>query len=105
MKHNPTTIIKCRFSNEVHKILEPNLGVKRSQRWKLKKDLTDKEKIEAFDKIMIIHSECSNELQNYFQDRSKKKRVNKERKARGYIPKKKTRLSDYVKTLDKNLAV
>ena len=94
--HNPTQMIKCTFSNAVHKILEPNIGVKRSQRWKKeyqeKYKLTDEQKIKMFDEILKIHNESSLELINYRRSRSIKKWVQKEREARGYVPKKKTPL-------------
>ncbi len=77
MKQNPTTTIKCTFSNEVHKLLEPNIDLKRRDRWKLgnkKYELTDKEKIELFDKINNLHQICSNELTSYQYNKREKKR-------------------------------
>ena len=100
MKQNPTAMIKCKFSNEVHKILEPNIGVKKSERWKLKTpQLTDKEKIELFDKISSLHKECSNELTSYQFDRREKKRIHNARIGRGYKFKKKTTKEQYEKSL------
>lgn len=99
--NNPTTMIKCRFSNDVHKLLEPNLNVKASERWKHrdKYKLSDDQKLEIFDKIIELHSQCSNEIQNYLHKKRKKRRVQKERIERGYVPKKKTKKEDYEKSL------
>ncbi len=92
--HNPTTMIKSAFSNAVHKILEPNHDVKRRDRWKTqyreKYKLTDQQKIEKFDEILKLHQLTSTELINYQQDRNLKKKVRKEREARGWTPKVKT---------------
>jgi hypothetical protein len=101
MKQNPTTMIKCKFSNDVHKILEPRVGIKRSERWKQsnKVKFTDKQKIEMFDKIMELHNESSNELVNYFEEKRYKKDIHKQRVARGYKFKKKTTKEEYEKSL------
>ena len=90
MKHNSATTIKCKFSNVVHKILEPNLNIKKSERLENKKDFTNMEKIELFDKILSVHNECSAELSTCLYKRREKKRTQKARMVRGYIPKKKT---------------
>lgn len=101
MKQNPTVAIKCKFSNAIHKLLEPNIGIKNSDRWKNrdKYKLTDKEKIELFDKINQAHAECSNELTSYFYDKREKKRIHNARVARGYVFKKKTTKQEYEKNL------
>ncbi len=98
-KNNPTTMIKCKFSNTVHQLLEPNIDIKRRQRWQHnnKYKLTDAQKIELFDKIVILHRECSVELTGYQYDKRCKNRVKKARIARGYVPKKQTKKEDYVK--------
>jgi hypothetical protein len=100
---NSTVSIKCTFSNEVHKILEPNYNIKVSERWKHlgKKKLTDAQKIEAFDKILAIHDELSPFLSKYRFEKREKKRVNEARVKRGYVPKKKVKKEDYLKGLDK----
>ncbi len=100
MKHNPTTAIKCHFSNEVHKLLEPNINVKKRQRWQHKKitELTDAQKLEIFEKILILHQETSNELTSYQYNRRQKKRIEKARVERGYVPKKKTSKEEFSKT-------
>ena len=98
--HNSGTTIKCRFSNEVHKILEPNIGIPKNKRSSLKKQpLTDNEKIEIYNKIVEAHNKCSNDLSSYFYDRRYKKRIHKARVARGWVRKKKTRKEDYLKSL------
>jgi len=84
MKQNPTTAIKCKFSNAVHKMLEPNTDIKQRDRWRHR----DK-----------LHAECSKELTTYQYDRREKKRVQKARIARGYVPKKKTKKDDYLKAV------
>lgn len=89
--HNPTMMIKSKFSNQIHRLLEPNIEVKKRDRWRQqqKYNLTDKEKLELFDKIVELHKECSNELTNYQYDRREKKRVHKARVERGWKPKEK----------------
>jgi len=93
MRQNPTVAIKCKFSNQVHKILEPNINVKTNDRWRNQKVFTDKEKLEMFEKILAIHKQTSKELTAYQYDRRKKKRVQKARIERGVVPKSKKRVS------------
>lgn len=89
MKHNSATTIKCRFSNEVHKMIDPYYGIKRSERWRCKiAPLTKKEKAEMFDKIMKLHTEISNELSACYFKRREKKRIQKYRDESGYTAKK-----------------
>jgi hypothetical protein len=98
--NNPATSMKCRFSNQVHAILEPNLGVKRSERWKKeyreKYNFTDEQKLQMINEILKLHNELSSELVSYKFGRSRKKKVQKERAARGYVSPKKTKLNDYL---------
>ena len=98
-KLNPTTTIKCEFSNEVHKILEPNYDVKQRDRWKLrdKNKFTDAQKIEMFDQIMKLHQVCSSNLTGYQFDKREKKRIHAARVARGYKFKTKTKKADWLK--------
>jgi len=95
-KQNPTTVIKCSFSNSVHKLLEPNMDKKTYQRWKYKKELTEKEKIEIFDKIMELHKESSELLTSYQFEKREKRRIHKARVERGYEFKKKINKKDLV---------
>lgn len=72
---NNKTSIKCKLSNKLHKILNPN-PVKRSERWRSKnhKVYTDAEKIELFDEIKSMHDEISEEYSNcLYKNRMKKK--------------------------------
>lgn len=96
--HNPTMMIKSKFSNQVHKLLEPNIEIKGSNRWKYPNGykLTDKQKIEMFDMIVILHKNASEELTNYQYNRRQKRRVMKDRIARGWKPKEKTKKEDLV---------
>ena len=96
-KNNPTTMIKCKFSNTVHAILESNINVKTRDRWKNKKVLSDTEKLKLLEQIIIAHNKCSAELTAYLYDKRCKNRVKKARIARGYVPKKQTKKEDYVK--------
>lgn len=96
--HNPTMMIKAKFSNLVHKIVNPCYSIKKysSEYWECQRkqnQLTEKEKAEKFDQIMSIYRECSNELTDYFFDRSIKKSIAKERAARGWVSKKKSKMS------------
>ena len=99
MKQNPTTAIKCKFSNAIHKLLEPNIDVKKRDRWKNRDNykLSDAQKLALFDKINQIHSECSYELTSYFYDKREKRRIHKARVERGYVFKKKTTKEEYEK--------
>ena len=79
-------MIKAKFSNEVHKILEgENLGKKRWDRRYPK--LSDKQKIELFDKIEAAHKENSSELTSFLYEQRQQKRVEKGRIANGYYDK------------------
>jgi len=97
---NPTSIIKSKFSNQVHKLLEPNIGMKRSERWKKVnvKKYTDAEKVALFDQIDQLHKDTSAELTNYQFNRRMKKRIHAARVKRGYNFKKKMSKEDYLKT-------
>lgn len=96
MRHNSVTTIKCKFSNEVHKMLEPNVGIKKSQRYRVpKKELTDSEKVEIYNKIVASHQECSDEISAALYKRREKKRIQAERAKHGYTPKKKTTKAQY----------
>ena len=101
MKHNSITTIKCRFSNGVHKMIDPYYGIKRSERWKhKKKELTDAEKIELFDKIVAFHKECSEEISHGLFKRRERRRIRKQRELNGYVPKKKTTKAEYEQKLE-----
>jgi hypothetical protein len=82
-------------------MLEPNTDIKQRDRWRHrdKYKLTDKQKLEMFEEILKLHAECSKELTTYQYDRREKKRVQKARIARGYVPKKKTKKDDYLKAV------
>jgi len=100
MKHNSITTIKCRFSNGVHKMIDPYYGIKKSDRWKHRpKKLTDAEKVKLFDEIVIFHKECSEEISRGLFKRRERNRKRKLREANGYVRKKKTSKEDYEKSL------
>ncbi len=91
-----TEMIKCTFNNAVHKLLNPN-PVKNSESWKVPKvELTDKQKIELFDKIVELDKLTSNELSWYWFKRRSKKRIEKARIERGVKPKNKTTKGEWV---------
>lgn len=92
MKHNSATTIKCRFSNQMNKLIDPFYGIKRSERWRSKpKSLTDKEKLELFDKIVALHRESSEELSTCLYKRREKKRLAIAREKSGYTAKKRAK--------------
>jgi len=93
MKQNPSTAIKAKFSNAVHKILEPNIDVKARFRWQKKpvSQYTDAEKLKLFEEILKLHTDCSKELTHYQYQRREKNRITKARIERGYVPKKKNK--------------
>lgn len=102
--YNPGTAMKCRFSNDVHKLLEPNINIPSRLRWKNKKEFTDKEKLEIMDQIIELHKKCSSELTRYQYNKREKRRIQKAREERGYVPKKKTKKDDYLGSVGKSLA-
>ena len=70
-----TEMIKSKFSNQIHKLLNPN-PVPYRERWKNKKPvLTQEEKAKLYDEIVKLDEEISNELRNYWWDRKFKNRV------------------------------
>lgn len=96
MRHNSVTTIKCKFSNEVHKMLDPNVGVKKSLRYRTpKKELTDAEKVEIFNKMIVCHQECSDEISSALYKRRERKRKAAYRLKHGITPKKKTTKAQY----------
>lgn len=96
MKNNSGTAIKCRFSNKVHKLVNPYYGVKNSKRYKVKiTKLSEKEKAERYDQIVALDNQTSNDLGSFFFKRREKRRIYKARVERGYNFKKKTKKVDY----------
>lgn len=88
MKHNSITTIKCRFSNQVNKMINPYFGVKKSNQWKKKVEkLTDEEKIKLFDEIYKLNMEISEEISSGLYKRREKKRVTNDRIERGVLSK------------------
>jgi hypothetical protein len=72
-----TEMIKSKFSNQIHKLLNPN-PVPNRERWKHKKiELTQEEKANLYDEIVRLDSEISNELRSYWWDRKFKRKVQK----------------------------
>jgi hypothetical protein len=92
---NQVSNLKCKFSNAVHKLLEPGINLKRSDRWKTAKTYTDKEKIEMFDMLIAMHEINSEEIGNALYKRRKCKRVQNARLERGYTAKQKTSKEEY----------
>lgn len=100
MKNTKTPMIKCTFSNQVHKLLNPN-PVKNRDKWKNKPvELTDKEKIELFNRIVLLDKETTNILGSYLYNRREKRRVQTDRIERGVLPKKKTTKEEYENSLE-----
>lgn len=83
--------IKTKFSNAVHKILEPNIGVKRSQRWKVKKELTDAQKIELFNQIAKLHDNISAEYSDCLYKNRQKRKIQKLRDENGITEKRRAK--------------
>ena len=82
--------IKTKFSNSVHKILEPKIGIPRRIRWRSpNKELTVKEKVELFDQIKKLHDQISEEYSNCLYKNRQKKKVQKLRDESGYTAKQK----------------
>jgi len=108
MKTNNTSAIKAKFSNAVHKILEPNINVKRSERWiqayQSKYKFTNEQKLKMIDEIIALHRDCSNELNSMFYKRRYKRAIQEARVARGVKPKKRTSKAEYESKLKLQVA-
>lgn len=90
MKNSRTQMIKAKFSNAVHALLNPN-PIKNRDKWRTKTTpLTDAQKVALFDKIVALDNETSSELGSYWYNRREKKRRDIAREKRGWKPKQKT---------------
>ena len=107
MKNSSKTTIKCKFSNEINKIMNSYLNEteKKSKYYRktwLRKDkinnLSDKEKLNLLNKIVETYETISLELNQHLDKKRQKRKVQKARIERGYVPKKKTKKEDYLKT-------
>lgn len=88
MKNSKTQMIKSKFSNAVHKILNPN-PVKHRESWRVRyPELTNTQKIEMFDKIVQLDKEITHELGSYLFNKRQLKRRDKARVKRGWKYKK-----------------
>ncbi len=87
--YNPKTMIKSKFSNDIHKLLAQGYGLKPSEKRKVQKKLTDTEKLALFDKVMKTYRDSSNELRMYLYEKRKRKEIERNRVANGYYEKKK----------------
>lgn len=83
-----TLAIKARLANKVRTLL-----------YKKPIDISDKEKLELFQQIYDLNRDVHWELVDYKRKRRRKARIQAERLARGYKPKKKTTLEEYKKNL------
>jgi mevalonate pyrophosphate decarboxylase len=85
--HNPKTMIKSKFSNQIHDIFQPE-KIKKSnayKQWERKKrfeKMSDAQKAELFDKIYKLYEECSMELTNYLDEKRKRKQVKRLRESK-----------------------
>lgn len=95
MKQNNTMMIKSKFSNAVHALINPT-PVKNRDRWKQKKVvLSDAEKAALYDKIVALDAESTTELGHLWYERRERKRIEKARLERGHKAKKKTSKAEY----------
>jgi hypothetical protein len=95
-QHNPTQMIKSKFSNRVNDILNPEHG-KNNYPFKVSgrvNKMTTEQKLALLNQIVAAHVQTSSELRDYWYNRREKKRINKMREAsriaRGIKPKNKT---------------
>ena len=79
--NNPTMMIKARFSNQVHQLL-----------YNMDGDNTE----DTFVEIIELDKECSDTLHNYWEKRKKRCVVQQLREERGYVPKRKTTLKEWL---------
>jgi len=107
MKQSPIAMIKCKFSNEIHDILNSMLTedekkltpyMKYWNRTYKTSSMTDKEKLNLLDQIIKSYEETTTLIGNYRNKKKHKKNVHKARIARGWKPKKKTSKEDYLKS-------
>ncbi len=103
MKHSSKTTIKCKFSNEINKIMNSYLNEDQnrygyqSKSWHRKSKiskLTDKEKLDLLNKILETYETINAEMGKHLSKKREKRRVQKDRIARGYVPKKKVKKQD-----------
>ena len=94
MKNTKTEMIKSKFSNAVHKIINPN-NVKTTEQWKAMRYITAEQKIQMFDQIVTLDNDTSMELRCYWFNRGEKRRIQKARIARGVKTKIKTSKAQY----------
>lgn len=75
-KSNVTMAIKCKASNQIHKILDPK-PCKTRDKWRKENQVTftDAEKIAAFDQIRKIDAACSDMLGHVNYNHREKKRI------------------------------
>ena len=99
---NQVSNLKCQFSNAVHKLLEPGINLKRSDRWRVAKSYTDEEKIAMFDMILAAHEISSEQIGAALYKRRERKRVQKARLEHGYVAKHKTSKEEYESMLQSN---
>ncbi len=85
-----TLMIKAKFSNAVHRILETNISMPYRERWMHEKKWSNADKLKAFDDIFQLHKEHSGELRSFRLKKQSIKRRDKARIARGWSQKKKT---------------
>jgi len=81
-----TAMFKCAAFNKIRKVLRPN-GTKGEP--------TTLTVEEQFNQIVSIINEASNNLRNNRWERKEKAEIERKRKERGYVPKKKTTKEQY----------
>ena len=96
-KQNVKTMLKGTFSNRVHELLEQGMDKKLNERWRSKVKLTDAQKLEIFEKIEQLHTDCSNAIRSVRFEKWATKRKNKLRLENGYVAKKKTTYAEWLK--------
>lgn len=93
---NKTMAIKARVYNIIRTDLYKKI-IKETTYTKYRKikALTDKDKLELFEKWFLLNQEAHKELNNYKEKRKYKSKIQKERVARGVKPKRKTSKREY----------
>ena len=103
---NKTTQLKCKFSNEVHKLLEPNWNKTKEERTKLGVvRFTDAQKIELFNNISLLHNESSKRITTSKFKKRAAKRKYLALVAEGKVPKQKTTLTQWLEMQKTNLFI
>lgn len=103
-KQNHVTRIKCEFSNRVHKLIDGKFGIKNSEKWRVPtQELTDSQKVVLFNEILKLDKESTKLISGAYYKRREKRRTERVRMEKGYVPKRKTSLTMWLRYQESNV--